>query len=356
MVAHWRGLVLLICGGAGTLIKCKDDIGAEISLNLHGALGCEAMARAVDVRAKGNAFFIHRHELAMGVCLITFGACFLGTLCLLDIGELGHLLAKSGPERENLKASRVCDGGAGPVHKGTHSARLAHQRVSGLEIEVIGVTKDGGATELPQLGGRERLDRRLGGRPHKSGCLDHPVRRLDPPPPRQCPRHPFLDCKTHRLTILPENDTKCSSAHKTLTHFTAATTRGKGLRHGSLREIEGGSGQLFQLARTEQFARSMLRSTVAANIFSTRMVVQEQCHGRAGRGWPQDLGHGSFQPLSCRRTLLRMLLHLHDASGCPPAGPGPKVMPVEDSRNRHPCDDRLDSRQSQVAPPLGTLT
>ena len=126
------------------VVELHDDVGAEVPLDAHHALGREPPARAVDVALELDA-------------LLLYGA------------QPG--------EREDLKASRVGEDRTIPVHELVQPAQLAYQLVARTQVQVIRVGEDhlrvhrAQVVGVQRLHGGERADR------HECGRLDDAVRR-----------------------------------------------------------------------------------------------------------------------------------------------------------------------------------
>ena len=126
-------------GVLSALVEGHGDVGAESDLHVHGVLGREEVAAAVQVRAEADAF----------------------------VGDLAQ-----GAEREDLEAAGVGEHGARPTDEAMQAAHAADGLVAGAQVEVIGVAEDDF--------GAERFERVLGdGFDGAGGADGHEDRGLD---------------------------------------------------------------------------------------------------------------------------------------------------------------------------------
>jgi hypothetical protein len=114
--------------GIGTFIEGHDDIGAEVLLNGDGFLRREAMRRTVNVTLEGDAVIVDFAGLREG---------------------------------EDLKAARIGEHGARPLHELMQAAHITDKFVAGAQIEMIGVAQDQRSIDVFEMLGRKRLDRGL---------------------------------------------------------------------------------------------------------------------------------------------------------------------------------------------------
>ena len=98
-----------IGGIFGALVEGHADVGAEGDLDIHGVLGGEEVAAAVEMGAEAHAF-------------------------VGDFAQVG--------EAEDLKAAGVSEHGAGPADEAVQAADAADDFVAGAEIEMVGVAED----------------------------------------------------------------------------------------------------------------------------------------------------------------------------------------------------------------------
>jgi len=96
-------------GVFGALVEGHGDVGAKGDLHVHGVLGGEEVAAAVQVRAETDAL----------------------------VGDLAELA-----EREDLKAAGIREQGARPTDEFVQAAHAADGLVAGAQVEVIGVAQD----------------------------------------------------------------------------------------------------------------------------------------------------------------------------------------------------------------------
>ncbi len=123
----------------GALVEGHGDVGAEGDLDVHGVLGGEEVAAAVEMRAEAHAF-------------------------VADLAQ--------GAEAEDLKASGVSEHGAGPADEAVQSAHAADGFVAGAQVEVIGVAEDDfGAQGFEDVLGNG-LDGAGGADGHEDGGFD----------------------------------------------------------------------------------------------------------------------------------------------------------------------------------------
>jgi hypothetical protein len=78
-------------------------------------------------------------------------------------------------QAENLKSSRVCEQGFGPLHKAMQAVVLGDDLGAWTKPEVKGVTQYDLSADLEQLVGQHGLDGAIGADRHKNGRLDHAV-------------------------------------------------------------------------------------------------------------------------------------------------------------------------------------
>jgi hypothetical protein len=96
-------------GVLGALVEGHADVSAKGDLDVHGMLGGEKVAAAIEVGAELDAL----------------------------IGDFAQ-----GAEGEDLEAARVGEHGAGPTDELVEAAHAANGFVSGTKIEVVGVAED----------------------------------------------------------------------------------------------------------------------------------------------------------------------------------------------------------------------
>ena len=96
-------------GVLGALVEGHGDVGAEGDLHVHGVLGREEVAAAVEMRAEAHAF-------------------------VRDFAQLA--------EAEDLEAAGVGEHGARPADEAVQAAHAADGFVPGAQIEVVGVAEN----------------------------------------------------------------------------------------------------------------------------------------------------------------------------------------------------------------------
>ena len=139
---HGDGAVGFVVG-VGAFVEGHDDVGAEVLLNGNGLLGREAMRRAVDVTLERHAVIV---DLA-GLC-----------------------------QREDLKAARVGEHGAVPLHERMQAAHIAHEFVAGTQVEMIGIAQYECSVDILKMFGRESLDCGLRTNGREDRCEEVTVR------------------------------------------------------------------------------------------------------------------------------------------------------------------------------------
>jgi len=136
-------LAIFMVVGVGAFVEGHDDVRAEVLLNPNGALRREAMRRAVNVTLEGHAFIVYLAGLR---------------------------------QREDLEAARIGKQGMRPAHETMQTAQASHHVITGAQVEMIGVGKHQRGAQVLDLGGRERLDRRLRAHGREDGCEQVAVR------------------------------------------------------------------------------------------------------------------------------------------------------------------------------------
>lgn len=121
----------------GTFVKRHDDVRAEILLNLNRFLGGEAMRRAVDVTLEGHAIFV-------------------------DLAGLR--------ERKDLKATRIRQHGAMPLHEVMQAAHITDQFIAGTQIQMIRIAQNQRGVDVFEVFRRESFDRCLCAHRCKDRC------------------------------------------------------------------------------------------------------------------------------------------------------------------------------------------
>ena len=124
---HGEPAIFMVVG-VGAFVESHDDVRAEVLLNPNGALRREAMCRAVNVTLEGHTFIVYLAGLR---------------------------------QREDLEAARIGKQGMRPAHETMQTAQASHHVITRTQVEVIGVGKHQRGAQVFDLGGRERLDRRL---------------------------------------------------------------------------------------------------------------------------------------------------------------------------------------------------
>ena len=87
-------------------------------------------------------------------------------------------------EAENLKAARIGENRSRPGHEFMQSAQRANALVAGAQVQVIGVAQQILLAQLAERLLRKTLHRARRAHRNKRRCIDHAVRRRQPPEPR----------------------------------------------------------------------------------------------------------------------------------------------------------------------------
>ena len=133
-------------GVFGALVEGHGDVGAKGDLHVHGVLGGEEVAAAVQVRAETDAL----------------------------VGDLAELA-----EREDLKAAGIREQGARPTDEFVQAAHAADGLVTGAQVEVVRVAEnDFGAEGFKRVLG-DGLDGAGGADGHEDRRLDGPVGQME---------------------------------------------------------------------------------------------------------------------------------------------------------------------------------
>jgi len=137
----------------GALVEGHRNIRAQGDLHLHGVLGSEKMAAAVQVRAEADAL----------------------------VGDLTQPA-----QAEDLKAAGVGEQGPRPTHEPVQPAHAADGFVAGPQVEMIGVGEDDLRAQRFQHVLRNGLDRARGAHRHEDRRFYRPVgqTKLTAPPAR----------------------------------------------------------------------------------------------------------------------------------------------------------------------------
>ena len=75
-----------------------------------------------------------------------------------------------------MKAARVGEHGALPLHELVQAAHVAHEFVAGTQVEMIGVAQDERGVDVLEMFGRESLDGRLRANRCEDGCNEVTMR------------------------------------------------------------------------------------------------------------------------------------------------------------------------------------
>ena len=160
---------------ARELIKREHDVGAELVLDSHRHLGVEAMLRTVDVAGEDHAIVVDDRVRSLDGLHLDL---WVGRVCLT--GELlRQNLLKAGSKRQNLEAARIGVGGTRPVHELTETAGLVDDVGPRLQVQVVGVRKDGLSTQRAHHLGRQGLDVGLRADGNERGGRDRSMRGVD---------------------------------------------------------------------------------------------------------------------------------------------------------------------------------
>ena len=135
--------ILAVGGTRATLVKCHDDVGTYLALDIHDVLRGEHEFPSVDMGGELHALFGH----------------------LANIGE-----------GEDLEATRVGEDRACPALKTMQAARLVQDVGARTQVEVVGVAKDDLCVDiLFEEGTLHTFDGTHGAHGHKNRGLDIPM-------------------------------------------------------------------------------------------------------------------------------------------------------------------------------------
>ena len=155
----------------GALVEGEDDVRTELVLDAHGDLRGEPVHRAVQVRLERHPVVVDLGQAALS------GRDDVIGLHPVDVHR-EHLL-ESGAEREHLKAARVGERRARPVHEAAKAAALLDDVRSRLQVEVVGVGQHRLGLERGHRLREHRLDGRLGADRDERRGTDLTVRGAD---------------------------------------------------------------------------------------------------------------------------------------------------------------------------------
>ena len=127
------------------LVQLHGDVGAQLLLDGHVALGRPAHLRAVVDGAEREALVVE----------------------LQRVGQAEH-----------LEPARVGEHGAVVVHETMHAARFRNHIGTGAQRQVVGVGQHHLAAQVAQLARGDALHRGAGAHRHEQGRLERSVRRL----------------------------------------------------------------------------------------------------------------------------------------------------------------------------------
>ena len=137
--AH-RALLIVARGRqADAFVELHLDVGAEQSLDFHGALGCQHMLRPVDVRLEGDAAFIQLAQFR---------------------------------ERHDLKAAAIGEDRVRPVHEFVETAEFGDTLRARAQHQMIDIAEHDIGAQLPHLSRIHGLDGRRRADRHESGRAD----------------------------------------------------------------------------------------------------------------------------------------------------------------------------------------
>ena len=160
---------------ARQLIEGKHDVGAELMLYPHRHLGVEAMLRTIDVAREDDAVVVDDRVGRLDGLHLNGGVGWVG----LPGELLRQDLLEAGSKRQNLEATGIGVGGAGPVHEGGETASLVDDVGSRLQVQVVGVREDSLRSQRAHHLGREGLDVGFRADGNERGGRDRPVRGVD---------------------------------------------------------------------------------------------------------------------------------------------------------------------------------
>ncbi len=139
-------LVVCIIGGVGTFIESHDDIGIQIFLDGNGLLRGEPVQGAIDMAFKCDTILIN---------------------------------AAQPTQRKDLKAARIGENGAIPMHELMQATQFVDEVITGAQIQMIGVGKDDGGIDLQQLLGSDSFNCCLSADRHEDRGGNFPMRSLE---------------------------------------------------------------------------------------------------------------------------------------------------------------------------------
>ncbi len=151
------------------LVEDERDVGAERGLDAHRLLGAHEALDAVEVGAKAHALLGDVEDRAV-----------VARAAAPALDLVGDVPVR---EREDLKAARVGDDRAVPVHELVEAAELADALVAGPQVEVEGVAEDHLVAERRDLVRVEPPDRAGRRERDERGRRDLAVRSAEPPGP-----------------------------------------------------------------------------------------------------------------------------------------------------------------------------
>ncbi len=121
------------------LVEGHRHVGAEQCLDLHRALGREAVRRAVEVRGEGDPVVVDAPQVR---------------------------------QREDLEAARVGQDRSVPAHEPMQATEPGDALGGRTQVQVVRVAEDHLRPRRAQIAGRQRLDRGLGADRHELRRID----------------------------------------------------------------------------------------------------------------------------------------------------------------------------------------
>ena len=147
-----------------THVEHHLDVGAQLLLHGHRALGGEPVGRAVVGRAEGDAVVVDLRR-----------------------------------EREDLVPAGICEEVAAPRHEAVETAETGDHVGTRAEHQVVGVGEDDLRAEVLEVGRRERAHGAPGADRHEAGRAKGASRRRDGARARLAVGGDDLDPKGHRV-------------------------------------------------------------------------------------------------------------------------------------------------------------
>ena len=140
---HGLLCVLAVGGTRATLVKCHDDVGTNLALDIHDVLGGKHQFTSIYMRRELHALFGHFADIGQG---------------------------------EDLEATRVGENRACPALKTVQATRFVQDLGARTQIEMVGIAKDDLCVDiLFEEGALHTFDSTHGTHGHKNRGLDIPM-------------------------------------------------------------------------------------------------------------------------------------------------------------------------------------